>query len=111
MVIHRDVCGNLAEYRKQPDKWIEVDWKQQIEREFTVEIRAEVVNRMGVLAAVAANIAGTKTNINHVSVVERDGDTSTLIFQLQVGDRQQLASVIRNIRAMPDVLKVSRSCA
>ena len=111
VVIHRDCCGNLAEYRKQPDKWIEVNWKQSLDREFTVEIRAEVVNRMGVLAAVAANIASTKTNIDHVSVVERDGDTSTLIFQLQAQHRLQLAHVIRSIRAMPDVLRVSRSCA
>jgi RelA/SpoT family (p)ppGpp synthetase len=111
IVIHRNSCGNLAEYRKQPDKWLPVAWKGEVDREFLVEIRAEVVNRMGVLAAVASTIATTKSNIDHVSVVERDGDTSTLIFQIFVNDRKQLARVMRSIRAMPDVLHVSRSCA
>ena len=111
IVIHRNSCGNLAEYRKQPDKWLPVAWKEDVNREFLVEIRAEVVNRMGVLAAVASTIAGTKSNIDHVSVVERDGDTSTLIFQISVYDRKQLARVMRSIRAMPDVMHVSRSCA
>ena len=54
---------------------------------------------MGVLASVAAAIAGTQTNIDRVSVVERDTDTSTLIFELLVHDRRQLASVIRAVRA------------
>ena len=80
VVIHREACGNLSSFRKQPDKWISVTWQAAADRSFHVEIRIEVTNRMGVLAQVASAIAGTQTNIDHVSVVERDSDTSTLIF-------------------------------
>jgi (p)ppGpp synthase/HD superfamily hydrolase len=76
-----------------------------------VELRADVNNKTGVLAAVAANIAETHSNIDSVSVVERDEKTVTLIFHLQVADRIQLAQVMRSIRGMPDVLSVTRSCA
>ena len=109
IVIHRDDCGNLAEFRKQPDKWIAVDWERKLNRTFPVEIRAEVRNRLGVLAAVAANISSTETNIEHVQVVERDGESSSLIFLLQVDGRDQLERVMRSIRAMPDVLSVART--
>jgi (p)ppGpp synthase/HD superfamily hydrolase len=111
VVVHRESCGNLAGYRKQPDKWISVSWEKKLDRLFSSEIRVEVANRMGVLAAVAASIAGTETNIDHVSLVERDVDTSTLIFELQVRDRKHLARVMRTIRNMPDVLKVIRTIA
>jgi GTP diphosphokinase / guanosine-3',5'-bis(diphosphate) 3'-diphosphatase len=111
VVIHREACGNLRNYRKQPDKWLSVSWQQGLERLFTVEIRVEVANRMGVLAAVAADIAGMQTNIGHVSVIERDGDASTITFELQVRDRKHLAQVIRSIRRMPDVLRVIRTLA
>ncbi len=111
LVIHRETCGNLVDYRKQPDKWIAVQWEDRIEREFAVEIRVDVVNRMGVLAAVAANISGSKSNIEHVEVVERDGDNSTLTFQLQVHDGEHLANVMRSIRTMPEVHRVQRVCA
>ena len=110
VVIHRDQCGNLAEFRKQPDKWIAVEWNKEIDEEFNVEIAAEVVNRMGVLAAVAATIAGTKSNIDHVSVADRDGDTSSLTFLLRVRNLKQLSQVIRSIKSMPEVLKVERRC-
>jgi RelA/SpoT family (p)ppGpp synthetase len=109
LVVHREECGNLGEFRKQPDKWIPVEWEQGLDRTFSVEIRAEVRNRLGVLAAVAANISATETNIEHVQVVERDGDTSSLTFLLQITDTQHLDRVMRSIQAMPDVLSVSRT--
>ena len=30
VVIHRNVCGNLGEFRKQPHKWIAVNWETVI---------------------------------------------------------------------------------
>ena len=63
------------------------------------------------LARVAAQIAGTDTNIDHVSVNANDGDASSLTFEIKVKDRVQLARVLRAIRKMPDVLKVERTLA
>jgi len=111
VVIHREACGNLASFRKQPEKWIPVAWQTSADRVFHVEIKIEVTNRMGVLARVASAIAGTQTNIDRVSVVERDSDSSTLIFELLVQDRRHLARVIRAVRGMPEVLKVTRTLA
>jgi GTP diphosphokinase / guanosine-3',5'-bis(diphosphate) 3'-diphosphatase len=111
VVIHREACGNLRNYRKQPDKWLTVTWQSNLDRLFNVEIRIDVTNRMGVLAAIASNIAGTETNIEHVAVDERGGDASTLIFDLQVRDRKHLAHVIKNLRKMPEVLRVTRVLA
>lgn len=111
IVIHRDDCGNLVEYRKQPERWISVNWKPRIERDFNVEIRVEVVNRVGVLAAVAATISDSNSNIESVSIDERDGNTSTLNFQIQVKDRAHLARVLRSTRKMNDVYRVARKTA
>ncbi len=111
VVIHRDNCGNLVEYRKQQDKWVAVEWEKGLDQDFTAEIRVETANRPGVLAAVAANIASTESNIEHVSVIERDGDTSSMTFMLQVKNRRHLARVMRAIRAMPDIYRVARATA
>jgi len=111
VTIHRQNCGNLEEYRKHPEKWIPVSWQDSGDRLFTSEIKVEVANTMGVLAAVASSIASTLTNIDHVSLLERDGDSSALRFELQVRNRQQLARILRTVRRMPDVLRVSRTIA
>ena len=111
VVIHREACGNLATFRKQPEKWIPVAWRPAGGQLFRVEIKAEVANRMGVLAQVASAISGTQTNIDRVTLVERDSDCSLLTFELLVQDRRHLARVIRAVRVMPEVMKVTRSLA
>jgi GTP diphosphokinase / guanosine-3',5'-bis(diphosphate) 3'-diphosphatase len=111
IVIHRENCVNVEDYRKHPEKWLPVSWQTTPEREFSSEIRVYVANRTGVLAAVAAAIASTETNIDHVSIDEQDSDASILTFELRVHDRKHLARIVRVIRRMPDVTRVTRTIA
>jgi GTP pyrophosphokinase len=111
VVIHRNVCGNLSNFRKQPEKWIAVSWEKKIDREFTCQIQCETRNRTGVLAEVAATIADSGSNIEQVEVISRHEDVSVLTFLLQVHDRIHLAKIMRNVRKMPNVIRVSRECA
>jgi RelA/SpoT family (p)ppGpp synthetase len=111
VMIHRQNCGNLAEYRKQPEKWLPVAWEATHDRLFTSEIQLEINNRVGVLAAVASSIAGTETNIDQVQLEERDSSNSWLRIQLQARDRKHLAQVLKTIRRMPDVQRVFRTLA
>jgi len=111
VVIHRENCVNVEDYRKHPEKWLPVSWQTAPDRLFSSEIRVYVVNRTGVLAAVAAAIASTETNIDHVSIDEQDADTAVLTFELRVRDRRHLARLVRVIRRMPDVTRVTRTIA
>jgi GTP diphosphokinase / guanosine-3',5'-bis(diphosphate) 3'-diphosphatase len=111
VMIHRQNCGNLAEYRKQPEKWLSVAWEETQGRLFSSEIQLEINNRVGVLAAVASSIAEGETNIDQVQLEERDVGNSWLRIQLQVRDRKHLAQVIRTIRRMSDVQRVFRTLA
>jgi len=111
VVIHRENCVNVEDYRKHPEKWLPVSWQKSPDREFSSEIRVYVANRTGVLAAVAAAIASTETNIDHVSIEEQDSDDSILTFELRIRDRKHLAHVVRVIRRMPDVTRVTRTLA
>ena len=111
IVIHREGCANVEDYRKHPEKWLSVAWQTDLSRLFSSELRVEVANKMGVLAAVAAAIAGQETNIDHVAVEERDADHSLLVFEVKVRDRRHLARIVRVIRRMPEVMRVTRTLA
>ena len=109
IVIHRETCSNVEDYRKRPEKWLPVSWQHKPGRLFLSEIRIETVNRMGVLAAVSAAIAGSQTNVIHVTIETRDAETSVQVFVLEVADRKHLARVMRVVRHMPDVLRTVRT--
>jgi GTP diphosphokinase / guanosine-3',5'-bis(diphosphate) 3'-diphosphatase len=111
VVIHRENCVNVEDYRKHPEKWLPVTWQPSSDRLFSSEIRVYAVNRTGMLAAAAAGIANLETNIDRVAIDEHGSDAVVLIFELRVRDRKHLARIVRVIRRMPDVVRVSRSLA
>jgi RelA/SpoT family (p)ppGpp synthetase len=111
IVIHRETCANVEDYRKRPENWLPVTWQQTPKRQFLSEIRVGVINRVGMLAALSAAIAATQTNISMVTIEQRDPDVSVIVFVLEVRDRKHLAQVMRTVRRMPDVLKVVRTIA
>lgn len=111
VVIHRTTCGNLATFRKQPEKWIAVSWEKDIARDFSSQISVETKNKPGALAEVATTIADAGSNIEEVSVLGRHEDCSVMAFLLQVQDRKHLAKIMRKVRQMPNVIRVGRECA
>ncbi len=108
IVIHRETCGNVEDYHKHPEKWQPVAWQKDINRYFSAEIRCEAQNKIGMLASLSTAIAGTGTNIGDAKVEVKDGDLSLFRFEVEVKDRKHLANVVRTIRQMPEVLRVSR---
>jgi RelA/SpoT family (p)ppGpp synthetase len=108
IVIHRDNCKNVASYKKNPEKWIEVEWEPQVSTDFSAELRLEVINRRGVLATIAAAISATDSNIETINTAERDGNTTTVSLLLNVRDRAHLARVMRRLRTLPEALKLAR---
>ncbi|WP_171909914.1 bifunctional GTP diphosphokinase/guanosine-3',5'-bis pyrophosphate 3'-pyrophosphohydrolase [Aquisalimonas asiatica] len=108
MVIHLQDCNNLQEYRKHPEKWLDVQWEADIQREFPVPVRVDVVNERGVLAEVASTISDSDGNILNVSVDERDGMIATINFSIAVSGRRHLARIMRRLRVLNSVLRINR---
>jgi (p)ppGpp synthase/HD superfamily hydrolase len=86
-----------------------VQWEPGIEGEFPVEISVVVEDRRGVLATVATEIGDADSNIENVGIEERDGLTNVLRFLISVHNRQHLASVMRRVRNIPAVIRISRT--
>ena len=109
IVIHIDSCKNVAAYNNVSERRIDVQWESNVDNEFPVDVRIEAVNQRGVLATVAATIADLKANIENVAIEERDGKYSVLNITLTVRDRKHLANIMRHVRSIDAVAKISRT--
>ena len=98
IVVHRLDCPNVAEYRKTPERLIAIEWDRGVGGDYRVQLRIVVDNKPGVLASVAAAIAEGDSNIENVEYQERDLQTSTLLFTIEVRNRKHLADVMRRVR-------------
>jgi len=111
IVVHQQGCANVADYRSAPEKWIDVQWAPKVEREFSVELSLDVINRRGVLATIAAAVADANANIEDVTISERNERNSNIRFVINVRDRKHLADVIRTVRGVKTVVRVARKKA
>lgn len=109
LVIHTHDCLAIRKFKLDPDKWLDVDWDADNKKLFKVNLRIAVANQRGMLAKIATTIANAESNIDNVSVEESDGSQYTNVnFTVQVHNRVHLAELIRNLRKIPDVVRINR---
>lgn len=110
IVVHRDECALVGNSRlHSADKFLALRWDDNVVGDFKVDITVEVANQRGVLAVLAAAIAGAEANIGNIKVDPRDGRYSNVVFSLTVRNRVHLARVLRRLRANNVVLKLYRN--
>ena len=108
IVVHRMDCPNVADYRKSPERWVQIGLDRNVEGYFPALLRVEVNNHPGVLAQVAAAIAQAESNIDSVDYMERDARIAAIRFAIEVSGRKHLAEVIRRVRRLAVVHGVQR---
>ncbi|HZJ93548.1 MAG TPA: bifunctional GTP diphosphokinase/guanosine-3',5'-bis pyrophosphate 3'-pyrophosphohydrolase [Thiopseudomonas sp.] len=108
MVVHRDSCKNISEFRNNPEKCVPLTWAKDIDGEFNVELRIELAHQRGLIALLAGTISEADANIDKINVDERDGRISVIQLGISVSDRVHLARIIRKLRALPGVSRITR---
>ena len=89
LVIHHESCRNIRGYEKEPEKFMAVEWDNDIDTDFIAEIKVDMFNHQGALANLTAAINDANSSIQSMNTEEKDG-------------RVYCAFI-------PDVLRVSRN--
>ncbi len=109
LVVHLADCPSISvRGRAERNKWVDVEWERDGGRLFEAAIKIEAENRRGVLAKVASEIADAGSNIQHVTMDDEHGIYTALYFTLQVSNRVHLARILRALRHIPEVVRISR---
>ena len=107
IVVHQHGCPNVAESALKGRK-LSVQWSDHVEGEFLASIRVQIDNQRGALATLARIIADMGSNIENVSITEKDGRVSTMDFLIDVTDRIHLARIMKKLRSLPVVNRIWR---
>jgi len=109
IVVHRDSCKNvLAELRNNPEKCIALGWESGVDHEFSAALRIELINKKGVLATLATNLSELGSNIETISMAEKDATLTVINVTIMVHDRIHLARIIRRLRSLGNILRIQR---
>jgi len=108
MVVHLESCRNISEIRNNPEKCIQLSWAKDVTGEFNVELRVELEHQRGLIALLATSVNAADGNIEKISMDERDGRVSVVQLVVSVHDRVHLARVIKKLRALKGVVRITR---
>jgi GTP diphosphokinase / guanosine-3',5'-bis(diphosphate) 3'-diphosphatase len=109
LVVHQRDCVTLRKQRFESSELVDVEWAADIQGVFDAGVRLLVSDRRGLLAAIATAINDAGANIDTVSVERPDGsDVLAMFFGVQVRDRKHLAQVMRALKRLPEVRRVTR---
>ena len=108
MVVHLENCRNISEIRHNPEKCVQLSWAKDVTGEFNVELRVELEHQRGLIALLASSVNAADGNIEKISMDERDGRISVVQLVVSVHDRVHLARVIKKLRALTGVIRITR---
>lgn len=107
LIIHTHDCTNITSSQKNPENYLDVTWGKDVTRTFEAGIKVTTLNKQGVLAHIAAEIAKAESNIDDIAMQSED-DFMHMHFILQINNRHHLAQVMRSLRHLREVVKISR---
>lgn len=111
IVIHTDECRNVGDYENKPEKYLPVVWSDKVEGEFLVEIRVELANQRGALALIATTITDSDANVESINMEEKNANYGVIKLLISVRHRVHLARIIKRLRNLKTVAKITRSKA
>ncbi|MFT4612879.1 MAG: guanosine-3',5'-bis(diphosphate) 3'-pyrophosphohydrolase [Bacteroidia bacterium] len=108
VVVHREQCNNLGEMREHSERLVALRWDDEVEGDYPVELRIEVENRRGMIAVIATRINSMSVNIEKISTDSKDYQFTYVNLEVLVENRVHLARIMRRLRSIKHVLKVTR---
>ena len=83
-------------------------WSSKVHGQFPVELKVEITPERGFIAVLASRITEKDATIEKVSTLDKDAYTSVVDLVIAVRDRIHLADILRRVRGLPAVRRVSR---
>ena len=109
LVIHAIDCPVLAEYEDQPERWIDVNWREgRHPPVYSTQLSLTIRNDAGVLGRICTLIGQQGANITDLHFVERKPDFYRLRVEVALRDREHLHALTTAIEAESDVAQVAR---
>jgi GTP pyrophosphokinase len=107
ITIHRDDCPNVAQLRKDPERFVHVAWDGDHETAFKVEIEIDAYDRTRLLEDLSRTFAESGINIVEARCVVSPPMVKNR-FVVEVGDTSALKGAITRLRNVDSVFDAYR---
>ncbi|MDB6182038.1 RelA/SpoT family protein [Paracoccus fistulariae] len=109
VVIHAIDCPVLAEYEDQPDRWIDVQWREgRHPAAYSTLLQLTIRHDAGVLGRICSLIGAQGANISDLEFIDRKPDFYRIDVAVELRDQEHLHNLMTVLEAESDVAQVER---
>ncbi len=109
VVIHAIDCPVLADFEDQPDRWVDLRWREgRHPPVYSSRLGLTIRHDAGVLGRICTLIGAQGANISDLEFVDRKQDFYRLRVDVELRDREHLHALLTALDAEPDVAQVAR---
>jgi GTP pyrophosphokinase len=110
MVLHRDGCVNVANWRAtEPERLVEVDWQPAENARFETGIIIETLDRVGLLRDVTEIFSENRTFILGINTRSaKDAGTAIMRIDFESASVDHIETLIRKLHSLEDLLAIHR---
>ncbi|HEX8851065.1 MAG TPA: bifunctional (p)ppGpp synthetase/guanosine-3',5'-bis(diphosphate) 3'-pyrophosphohydrolase [Gemmatimonadaceae bacterium] len=105
--IHRADCPNLLLLEHEPERRLEIEWKEREGERFTVRLLLEGNDRRGLYADVAAAVSATGTDIRAMELKAIDSKAigSMLVEVENLSHLEKIMRAVRRVKGISDIAR------
>ena len=111
LAVHAADCAVAKKLQhKDGERFMGVEWSDEIVRPFEADLALTVIDGRGVMAKVASVLAAAEADIVHIEMGEANShDAKDMHFVIAVRDRAHLESILTKLQRSAVVMHVKRS--
>ena len=110
VTLHHAECRNIAQAReREPDRFIQVEWKEKDPQTVPVELRIVAIDRTGLVRDITDVISRLDHHMTGFGAIRRDVHGMAIISAIvELGSHAELVDLIDKLEAVKNVVQVHR---
>jgi len=110
VAIHTIDCERLEDFADEPDRWIDLAWDSDKDKDVHIgRLNLVVTNEAGTLGELATVIARNHGNISNLKFAKRSTDFFEMTVDIEVRGVKHLTNIVAALRATPAINSVERA--
>lgn len=107
VTVHRQDCANVLNLHSE--RLIEVDWGEDSQAAYSVDILIDVYDRSGLLRDITALLANARVNISAlVTKIDQKTGMGRITATLEITDLSQLSQALDKLNQLPNIIEARR---
>jgi len=107
--VHRADCTNLKDASMEGMRMIEVSWNTGAASSFSVDLQLIAYDRSGLIASLTTMLAGQGIPLMAISARSTKNKTTIINLTVEVKNKEQLATVMKQFEKNPDIIEAYRA--